>query len=115
QVDELSPQEESARDHRRRAAELRDRAARLEAESLETGLPSPEHLSSLLTQHSEIKSRKTVGPAGTSSALALPLLAGVAGATIGFVAARYGASTGLEVSIGAALMLGIVAGIIALG
>jgi hypothetical protein len=115
QVDELSAREESAHDHRRRAVELRDRAARLEAESLGVRLPSPQHLSSLLTQHSEIKSRKTAGPAGTSSSVALPLLAGVVGATIGFVAARYGASTGLEVSIGAALMLGILAGIVALG
>jgi hypothetical protein len=115
QVDELSAREVSARDHRRRAAELRDRAARLEAESLGVRLPSPQHLSSLLTQHSEIKSRKTAGPAGTSSAVALPLLAGVAGAMIGFVAARYGASTGLEVSIGAAVILGILACTVALG
>jgi hypothetical protein len=115
QVDELSAQEDSARDHRRRAAEVRDRAARLEAEALGVRLPSPQHLSSLRTQHSEIKSRKAAGPAGTSSAVALPLLAGTASATIGFVAARYGASAGLELSIGAALMLGIVAGIVALG
>ena len=46
---------------------------------------------------------------------ALPLFAGAASATIGFVAAWYGASAGLELSIGAALMLGIVAGIVALG
>ena len=115
QVDELSAQEDSARDHRRRAAEVRDRAAGLEAEALGVRLPSPQHLSSLRTQHSEIKSRKAAGPAATSSAVTLPLLAGTASATIGFVAARYGASAGLELSIGAALMLGVVAGIVALG
>jgi hypothetical protein len=115
QVDELSAQEDSARDHRRRAAEVRDRAARLEAEALGVRLPSPQHLSSLRTQHSEIKSRKAAGPAAKSSAVALPLLAGTASATIAFVAARYGVSAGLEVSIVAALMLGIGAGIVALG
>lgn len=115
QVDELSAQEGSARDHRRRAAEVRDRAARLEAEALGVRLPSPQHLSSLGTLHSEIKSRKAAGKAATSSAVAPPLIAGAAGATIGFAAARYGASAGLDLSIGAALMLGIVAGIVALG
>jgi hypothetical protein len=114
QVDELTGQEGRARDHRRRAAEVRDRAARLEEEVLRVRFPSTQHLSSLRTLHSEVKNRKAAGPAATPSAAALPLLAGAAVATIGFIAARYLGSAGLELSIGAALVLGIVATIVAL-
>jgi DNA repair exonuclease SbcCD ATPase subunit len=107
EVDELRAQEETARDHRRRAADVRERAARLEAEVAATRLPSSQQLSALRALHSEIKSRKVMGPVAKPSPV-LPLLVGSGSAAVGFVATRYGVSAGIELSIGAALLLGIV-------
>lgn len=114
QVDELTAQEETARDHRRRAAQVRDRAARLEEQVSGIRLSSSQHVASLQKLQSELKYRKGAGPAVTRSSPAVPLLAGAAVATVGFLTARYAASAGLGVSIGAALALGIVASVLAL-
>jgi DNA repair exonuclease SbcCD ATPase subunit len=112
-ADELSAREVAARDHRRRAAEARERAARMEAEATGVRLPSPQQLASLRAMQAEIKSRKSANPAAASPQTALVLLAAAAGAAIGFAAARYGTSAGTGVSIGAALMLSVVAAVIA--
>ena len=114
QVDELAGEEERARDHRRRASEVRDRAAHLGEAVLGIRLPSSQHISSLRTLHSEVKNRRASGPTAMPSSKAIPMRAGVAFATIGFGAARYGASAGIELSIGAALALGSVATIVVL-
>ncbi len=112
-VEEMSAQESAAREHRRRAADARDHAAALEADVAGVRFPSSQHLASLETLRAEIRSRKAGGPVAASPATGLVLLAGAAGAAAGFVAARYGGSAGTAVSIGAALLLSVIAAAIA--
>ncbi len=112
-VDETSAQESAAREHRRRAADARDRAAVIEAEVAGVRFPSSQHLGSLDALRAEIKSRKAAGPAAASPGIGLVLPAAAIGAAIGFVAAHYGGSAGTPVSIGAAILLSIIAAAIA--
>jgi hypothetical protein len=90
QVEELSAQEGKAREHRRRAAETRDSAARLEAEWAVT----------------------STSGAASAVAVAPALLSAAGGGLAGFAAALYGASAGMPVSIGAAVLFAIVAGLL---
>ncbi|MEO8594635.1 MAG: AAA family ATPase [Candidatus Solibacter sp.] len=112
QVDELSAQESQARESRRRAVEMRDRATRLEAEAAGVRFPSAPQLASLQALQAAIQSRKSAGPGAPSRATALPLLAGVVAAAVGFAAARFAVSAGLAVSVTAALLLGVAVGVI---
>ena len=111
-VEEMSAQEGAAREHRRRAADARDRAAALEAEVAGVRFPSSQHLASLEAFRAELKSRKAAGPPTASPTTGLVMLAAAAGAAAGFVVARYGGSAGTAASIGAALLLSIIAGAI---
>jgi chromosome segregation ATPase len=112
-VEEMSAQESAAREHRRRAADARDRATVLEAEVAGVRFPSSQHLASLEALRAELKSRKAGGPAAAPPVTSLVLLAGAAGAAAAFIAARYVASAGTVVSIGATLLASIIAAAIA--
>ena len=84
QVEELSAQENEAREARRRAAELRDRATSLEAEASGVRLPSAQQLASIESLQSAIENRKSAGPGAPARSTALPLLGGLVAATVGF-------------------------------
>jgi hypothetical protein len=106
QVDELSAQEGEAREARRRATELRDRATRLEAEASAVRFPSVQQLASIQSLQAALQARKASGTA------ALPLLAGLVAAAVGFAVARFAGSAALVISIGAAVILGAAVGLI---
>jgi hypothetical protein len=112
-VEEMSAQDNIAREHRRRATSARDHAAALEAEAAGVRFPSSQHLASLEALSTEIKTRKVGGPAEASPATSLVLLVGAAGAAAGFVAAHYVGSAATAVSIGAALLLCVASAAIA--
>jgi hypothetical protein len=112
-VDEWSAQEGVAREHRRRAADARDRAARIETEVAGVRVPSTQQLASLRALQAEIKGRRVGGPDAATPAVALVLFAGAASAGAGFAVARYGASAGTVASISAAVLLAVAAALIA--
>ena len=112
QVDELSAQERAARESRLRAAEMRDRANRLESEASGVRFPPAQQLASIQSLQAAIESRKVAGPGASSAATAIPLLFGMAAAAIGFAVARFAGSAAMALSIGTALILGVAVGMI---
>ena len=111
-VEELSAQENEAREARRRAAELRDRATRLEAEASGVRLPSAQEIASIESLQSAIENRKSAGPGAPARSTALPLLGGLVAATVGFGVGWFAGSASMALSIGAALVLGVTVGAI---
>ena len=111
-VEELSAQENEGREARRRAAESRDRATRLEAEAAGVRLPSAQQLASIQSLQSAIENRKSVGPGAPARSTALPLLGGLVAATVGFAVAWFSSSGSMALSIAAALVLGAAVGAI---